>query len=295
MRNHSPLYLFETTTMKTLLILILLCSCLSAADLSEARALMKARKPTEAKLLLEKVVQLEPKNVDALYYLGMSLRQLGDEDAALDKLQLAADLAPKRIEVLAEYGVLAGELSRKRRSMSLASKFRGTMDQILLLDPHHLVARESLISYYSGAPWFAGGSMKKAFAHAKLLSEQDAARGLFWQVQLNLKEKDYDKAFEACETALKDSHNDSFVLYQFGRCAAESGQRLAEGRTALESCLKTSGPYGNAGRDQAFLHLGRIARKQGDAKAATAYFEQGLKENPRNSALQKELGVSAGA
>lgn len=73
----------------------------SAADLSEGIRLYEAKNYTQAQEVFRAVIQDEPENSQALYYLGMSLLGSGNGSEALDNLKKAADLAPDsdRIQV----------------------------------------------------------------------------------------------------------------------------------------------------------------------------------------------------
>ena len=89
-------------------------------------------------------------------------------------------------------------------------------------------------------------------------------------------------------TPLRDSPPTSLAAYQLGVTSAESGQRLADGRTALEACLAASVPY-LPGPDVLCLHLGRILEKQGDKSGALVCYEEGLKANSANKDLADRL------
>ena len=67
----------------------------SAADYAAAEKKVKAEKYADAIVLLDKVVKADPKNADALNYLGYSHRKLGNTDQALDYYQQALVISPK--------------------------------------------------------------------------------------------------------------------------------------------------------------------------------------------------------
>ena len=225
---------------------------------------------------------------DGLFQKALAARKAGKTDEALDCLEKATELAPDRTDVLFELGTLAGELSGPRSSIPLAFKAKGSLERVLELAPTHTGAREWLIGFYSGAPWFVGGSMKKAYHHAEVLATQDAGKGFYWTHRLYMQDKRYDDAFALCDAALVQQPQNLFASYQLGVTSAESGQRLADGRTALEACLAASVPY-LPGPDILCLHLGRILEKQDDNAGAIARYEEGLKANAANKDLADRL------
>jgi len=225
---------------------------------------------------------------EALFTQAVTARKTGNHDQALDQLEKASQLAPDRIDILFELGTLAGELSGPRSSIPLARKAKNSLERVLELAPKHTGAREWLIGFYSGAPWFVGGSMKKAYHHAEILATQDAGKGFYWTHRLYLQDERYDDAFALCDATLKQQPQNLFASYQLGVTSAASGQRLADGRTALEACLAAAVSYLPA-PDVLCLHLGRILEKQGDKAGALARYEQGLKANATNKDLADRL------
>jgi len=235
-------------------------------------------------------VATQPDAAGLLYQKAVDERKAGQVDAALENLEEAVKLAPGRTEILFELGSLAGELSGKRNSLSLAFKSRDCLEQVLVLNPRHLGAREWVIGFYSGAPWFAGGSMDKAHKHAEILASQDSDRGFYWRHRLLMQEKEYAEALRLCDEQLSRQPGNTFARFQLGRTCAASGLRLAEGRAALEACLTQAQADSQPSSDQICLHLGRLIARQGDKAKARSYLEQGLQANPGNRELQEELG-----
>lgn len=226
-----------------------------------------------------------PSSADLLLRQAIEERQSGDKDAALAHLEQATKLSPERPDILFQLGTLAGELSGPRRSLPLAYEARDSLEKVLTISPNDKAARSWLIGFYSGAPFFAGGSMKKAHKHAEILATQDPWAGFYWKNRLLLQEKDYDKALKLCDAMLAKAPTSTFVRYQFGLTCATSGQRLSEGQVALESCLQEPAQPEQPPRDQICLQLGLIDEKLGDRQKALAAFEQGLVANPNNPAL----------
>ena len=66
-----------------------------AEELARAQKKVKAEKYADASPLLEKSLKKNPKNADALNYLGYSHRKLGHTEQALDYYQQALAIDPK--------------------------------------------------------------------------------------------------------------------------------------------------------------------------------------------------------
>lgn len=226
---------------------------------------------------------------DALLKKAIAERQAGDKDSALEHLERAAKLAPTRTDVLFELGTLAGELSGQRSSISLAFEARNSLEKAVELAPDYKAARAWLIGFYSGAPFFAGGSMKKAHKHADILSSQDPWTGFYWKHKLLMDEKEYGEAFKLCDSMLSKAPTSVLARFQFGMTSAASGKRLTEGKSLLESCLAEPAQPNQPSHDQICLQLGLIEEKLGHKPQAIAVFEKGLQLNPQNKGLEENL------
>jgi len=87
-----------------------------------ARELVEQGKYAEAIPLLEQVVAKDPKNADALNYLGYSNRQLGNNDVALQHYQAALALEPRHRganEYLGELYLTLGEVAKAEERLSV--------------------------------------------------------------------------------------------------------------------------------------------------------------------------------
>lgn len=75
--------------------------------------------------------------------------------------------------------------------------------------------------------------MRKAYAQADAIARSDAAQGAFARANLHRNEGDYAAALVTLYVILKNSPDNYFALFQFGRCAADSGLALSRGLTHL--------------------------------------------------------------
>lgn len=94
-------------------------------DFAKAQKLVKAGDYAGAIPLLEKTLSAEPKNADALNYLGYSHRKLGDREKALAHYQKALALEPKHRganEYLGELYLEMGELAKAEERLEVLDR-----------------------------------------------------------------------------------------------------------------------------------------------------------------------------
>jgi tetratricopeptide (TPR) repeat protein len=120
-----------------------------------------------------------PPNAAACYYLGMTLRHRGDDqalDAALPWLEKAVTLAPENSTYMGDYGGTCFQLADKHHSFSFATRGRNAMEKAIGLDPDNLDARNGLMQFYARAPWPLG-SRARANEQAEEIARRDPPRG----------------------------------------------------------------------------------------------------------------------
>ena len=91
-------------------------------DLAQAAKLVDAGDYAAAIPYLEKTLVAEPKNADALNYLGYSQRKLGDREAALKNYQAALAIDPEHRganEYLGELYLEMGELEKAEERLAV--------------------------------------------------------------------------------------------------------------------------------------------------------------------------------
>jgi len=262
---------------------------LHAADLSQARQLMVARRVPEARPLLEAAVKEEPSNVDALLMLGQCQMDMQELVASVETLAKAAELAPKRTDVLVSYGGVCLQQAAVARSLGLTKKGRAALEGALEIDPALIDARQILISYYSNAPWFAGGDMDKAYSHAKALRTTAPDQGLIAMLNLKSKDKKYNEVFALCDEELAKNPDNYAILYEFGRAASLSGERKEEGIAALQKCTTLTQPPHAPSKGGAYYRMGLIYQKIKKTDEARKCFDEALKADPTNQALGEQV------
>lgn len=277
----------------------------------------EARRYEEARKFFEPYAAKNPKDADAVFYLGRTLFALRQNDEAIEQLEKAAALAPNRSDVQLWLGRAYGQAALRAnilRQAGLATKTRTAWEKAVALDANNLEARDLLIQYYLTAPGFMGGGVDKARSEAAEIQKRDAARGHQALATIALNQKDsataerelkaaiqaapanprprlllslfyqdqqkWDAAFETLEAMLKADPDDWDALYQVGRAGALSGKRLDR----AEECLKryfghTPGPE-QAPLANAHFRLGQVYEKKGNKAQARAEYQTALKLDP---------------
>jgi tetratricopeptide (TPR) repeat protein len=248
-------------------------------------------RPDDAIGLFERAIKADGRNADYHLWLGMAL------------------------------GLQARDAGRFRQAM-LANRAKSEFERAVALDPRNVGAREGLVQFYSMAPGFAGGSMRRARDHAAEIGRVNPMRGRIANGTVHERERDFaaaereylaassiapdsaaplmalgalyqrveqwDKAFAAYERALAladiEVPEALSAQYQFGRTGALSGRRLEDSERSLKRWME-SAPAGTSGRRVARTRarLGTVYAHQRRNDLARAEFEAALKLNPKDA------------
>ncbi|MBI2812964.1 MAG: tetratricopeptide repeat protein [Opitutae bacterium] len=267
----------------------------AAADptaLNAAVELFNQRKQPEALKAFEALAATDPKNADVQFYLGRLALQRRDFEKAVAFLEKAAELSPADARYHQRLGDAYGQSAEKAgmlSKMGLAKKCRLAYEKAVELDPKSIDARSSLMSYYQQAPGIAGGGLDKALAQAQEIQKLDAARGRFALAGVYAADKKYDQAFAVYEEVLKAKPDDYAALFQTGRLAAISGERMDHGLKVLRQCLTLTPPENQPPHAAAHWRIGFILEKKGDKAGARAAYEASLKLDPKFSQAIESL------
>lgn len=207
----------------------------------------------------------------------------GNGDGAVKAWEKAVELSPDDGEYHRQLGDAYGLAAQKAGmlgKMSLGRKCLAAYEKAVALEPANLDARSSLMTAYQQAPVMMGGGSGKAWEQAAEIKKLDATRGCIAYAMLYLGEKKYAEAFTELDEALKGGPENYSALYQFGRAAALSGERLDRGIEALQRCLALAPAPGSPGHDAANWRLGNLWEKKGDAKAARTTYQAALAITP---------------
>lgn len=272
------------------LLLLLFVTALAAhaaprsPELQTAVDLYNQRKNPEAKAAFEKLTSADAKNADAWHFLGQLALRADDPEAAVKHHEKAIALDPANSNYQWRLGDAYGRSAQKAgvfSKMGLAGKCRTAYEKAVELDPKNLDARFSLMSFYQQAPGIAGGGKDKAMAQAQEIKKQDASRGRQALASVYAADKKFDLAFAQYEEVLKEKPDDYNALFQIGRLAAVSGERLDHGLAVLRQCLRMSPPENAPGHAAAHWRIGFILEKKGDKAAARSAYETSLKVDPK--------------
>jgi tetratricopeptide (TPR) repeat protein len=304
------------------LVLALAPICL-AAQVDKGKSLYEAKKYAEAEKLLKAVPEKVNGYAAAQYYLGRIAFDKRDYEAAAEYFNEATDVDPKQADYYNGLGDAYAAIATNAnvfRQAGLAVKVKNAWEKAVELDPTKVEARASLISFYSAAPGFMGGSMTKAKAQAMEIIKLNPAEG-HWQmgslfareknypeaekefaIMLKINpsfvrnlggyyadQKQYDRAFSSFEEALKANPEDYPTLYNYGKAVAKSGQKLDRGEECLVKYLGHSPSYDEPSLAGAYMRLGQIKEKKGNKAEARKYFEQALKQDDSLSEAKEGL------
>ena len=278
---------------RTLLLLALALPAYAGTDWDAALTLVRAKHFAEARPLLEKITAAEPGNAAAWHELGTVWLARHDTmgcEQAVRCFKQASDLQPKNARFLGDYGGASLELASRSRSLSAATSGRDAMEHALQLDPANLDVREGLYQYYLRAPFFIGGSAKKAAAQLDEIRRRDPGRAVALAVLEHADRKDFDGAFSLCDAELVRDPDNYTVLYQYGRTAGISGKNLERGLACLKHALTLTPPSPAAPTySHIWFRIGVIDQKLGQPAEARAAFRSSLEQDPENRAAKVAL------
>ena len=279
----------------TVLAFLAIAASAVAADdtaFKSAVDLFDQRHPLEAQQAFETLVAADPQNAQVQAYLGRLALMRHDEETAVTFSEKAAALAPADSRIQYWLGDAYGSSAQKAgifSKMGLANKCRAAYQKAVALDPKNFDAQFALMNYYLQAPSFVGGGTDKALAQAHAIGELDKSRGKAALISVYVAAKQYDDAFGELDGVLKDTPDDYAALYQTGRLAAMSGQRLDRGLEVLRRCLTLTPPAGQPGPAPVNWRIGNILEKQGDKPGARAAYEAALKLDAKFSPAAESL------
>ena len=246
--------------------------------------LYSQRKTGEAQQAFEALARADGNNADVQFYLGRLALQRDDYEQAATYLEKAVSLSPNDSRFHHRLGDAYGRAAQKASLFSQigwAKKCRVAYEKAVELDPKNVDAHLSLMVFYQQAPGFVGGGMDKAHLEADIIRKLDANRGRQAVAGLYVSEKKYAEAFAEYEAVLQQTPGDYGALFQVGRLAAVTGERLDRGLAALRECLAQTPPENQPGHAAAQWRLGNILEKQNDKAGARAAYEAALKVDPK--------------
>lgn len=279
--------------------------------------LFEAGKLREAREVLVVADRENPKDARVAYYLGRITFAERDYGKAADWFEKATkadgENAHYHFWVGQAHGSAASTANSIRQAI-LARRIKSAFERAVELDPSYADARFGLMQFYLQAPGVMGGSKEKARAEAGAIQQLDPWLGYQARVQIHQLDRDtaayeaehqkalvvfpdssqpylslgflyqqrseYERAFEAFGQLLVRHPDALDALYQVGRLAALSGQRLAQGEAALREYLRHEPGPQNPRPAAAHWRLGMIHEHQGQPDLARREYETALELDP---------------
>ncbi|MEY2882019.1 MAG: hypothetical protein RLZZ15_4399 [Verrucomicrobiota bacterium] len=272
-----------------------LFAAVAPADLAAARALYDAPgKTAEAQAAFDKLAAAEPKDVDVIYHLGHLANRRDVPDQAQKLFERGLALAPDDARLQHGLGDAFGRQAQKASifsQMGLAKKCVAAYERAVALAPANADFQQSLFEFYRQAPGLVGGGTDKALATAATIKKLDPQRGRMAYATLYAADKKFDLAFAEFDEALKTAPDDYAALYQLGKLAAQTGQQLDRGLTALRRCLELPVPAApnTPAHFAAHWRIGMILEQKKDVPGARAAYETALKLEPKFAQAAESL------
>jgi tetratricopeptide (TPR) repeat protein len=299
-------------------------AAVQGTTLESAIALVHDGQYAEARPALAALVTTHPRDDRIAAYLGRALFGLERYGDAMTWFEKAIGLKPDSSDHHMWLGHAALEEVQRAnilRKLSLASKARRALERAVALNPANVEARGFLFAFYRQAPGIAGGSRSRARAQADEIVTLDPVRGHLARAalyeddkdvtgaereylaaiaadasragaylslgQMHVRAGDYDKAFAVFDRGLKVVPGSLQILYQVGRTAALSGQRIEDGDRALREFIKRTSDKSSL--SAAYWRLGLLHEHRKRPAEARAEYETALRLDPGRKEAREAL------
>ena len=265
----------------------------ATSPLQEARDLYAERRYAEAEQAFADLENQYPHSPEVLLYAGKLAVKRRDWVAAIDFLERAQQLKSEDAEINFELGttagLYAGSLGKSLSALSQARRASKAMQHAIELDPDNLSYRQALIEFSLNAPAIAGGGPKRAHEQADAIAQIDPTQGAFAHAGIHRAAGDHTAAMLALDDLIAVAPDNYFALFRFGRCVAESGERLNEGLARLEACLKLPTPERAASHAEVWWNIATIQKQLNDRDAALSALEQAVTLAPQHQQIAADL------
>jgi tetratricopeptide (TPR) repeat protein len=275
--------------------------------IEQARKLYESKKYPDVVKLLSTIEDEDRDYAAAQYWMGRATFDQKNYNDAQEYFEEAVEADDKEADYYNwlgnTYGTIAQDANPIKQGF-LAPKMKSAWEKAITLDPKNIEARTSLIQYYTQAPGFMGGSYEKAREVAAQITKLNPAQGhrsmgniLFSEkkfaeaeneylamvkadpaftpglANFYVGQKQYDKAFALFEESVKKDPNDYVSIYQIGRAAAITGQRLDRGEECLKKYLLYSPKPNEPSHAGAHMRLAQIQEKRGNKGEAKKLYQ----------------------
>jgi len=305
--------------------LFALCHAQSSV-IPTVKSLFESRAFKNAKILLASVNSEKKEYSEALYYMGRIAVEEKKYELSIEKFESAIKVNPRNAEYHNWLGVMYGVIALdagKIKQTYLAPKIKNEFEKAAEIDPTNIPTQWGLLTYYSKAPFFLGGSWDKAFACAAVIKKYDKAQGIRayahvhaghgeialaekeYQEAINMEPSNYDHVFAMAEFYKERTEfGKSILLYEgvliknpgnmvaafhVGAVSALSGLQTEKAIKCLTDYLTYTPRPNEPGHCDANLELGMIYEKKGDQASAKKYYRSSLQLYPGLKEAQQGL------
>lgn len=294
-RSVVPQFLRRHSTIRYHIWLLLLLSPLIsyATPLDDATALFDNRRYAEAEAAFTALHAKHPDHPQVLLYLGKLAAKRQNRPQAIAYLSRAVEINPDNAELQFEYGaacgLYAGTLGTSFSALRHARRASKAMQRAIELEPDNLTFRQGMIEFSLNAPAIAGGGRSRAYDQADAIAERDPAKGAFARASLQRSEGNHTAAMQTLDELIVMAPDNYFALFNFGRCAAESGERLAEGLARLQRCLELPAPDQAAPPAEVWWNIASIEKQRNNRRAAITALEKAAALAPHHTSIADDL------
>ncbi len=262
---------------------------------------------------------------DVYYWMAKSDFEMNRFDDSINEAERAIALNPNN----AEYHRLLGEACGHKADHSswfagvgLARRMRAALEHASELDPRNVPVRRDLVNFYVRAPGLVGGGEQKALDEIRQIFGLDPVEGHLARMNFYQERKQWEQADQECGSVLAAKPNRPGPYYEVasyfeyrdngpaarlavteGRQNAGDSQRFDyygavaavltgdfdDAEAALKRYLLVPSHSDQPSPADAHVWLGRLYEKQGNHDAASAQFQEALKDDPNNKAAREAL------
>jgi tetratricopeptide (TPR) repeat protein len=277
----------------TLVLTVLVASAQTPSE--DGIRLFKDGKPAEARTLLVKAVADNPSDAAAHAYLGLVYKNL---DRNFDKAIAEAEMAVQLVDGNAEYHFWLGAcyISKAQaqmqgsgifKAMSAANKSKAAWERAIALDPKHVEARLSLLTWYLNAPGIVGGSVSKARAQATAIEALDPLRGNLAFAAIHQYEKEWPEAekryLQAIAIDPSNANTRAALIGFYSNAPASYAGALDKAKEQANALVKIDALRGN-------LILASIYQRESKWSEAENAYREAVAANPKHAGARNTFG-----